>query len=126
MSLNNPTPGLSVQEFLVSAIPYVTSSTVASGSVKVHDFSLITSFFTVKNTGPAALAVGFTELGVLGSNRVVLAMSESFGGHFRVKSLFLLGMESSSSSYELVAGLTGVASRHMPTLTGSLGLDGLG
>lgn len=126
MALNNPTPGPSVQEFLVSAIPYVTSSTVANGVVKVHDFNYITSFFTIKNTSAQGLAVGFTQLGVQGTNRIVLGQNESFSGDFRVKSIFLLGAGSSASSYELVAGLTSVSSRHMPTLTGSLGLDGVG
>lgn len=112
--------------YQISAIPYVTASTVANGAVKVHDFTHITAFFTVKNKGAQDLALGFSELGVKGTNRIVLGQYESFSGDFRVKSLFLFGAGTSTSSYELVAGLTCIPSHQMMTLTGSSGLEGLG
>jgi hypothetical protein len=127
MALNHPVQGEGfVSAYQISLIPYVTASTVASSATKSHDFSHIVAFFTVKNKGADALAVGFTELGVAGSNRIVLGQNESFSGDFRVKAIFLQGAGTGTSSYELVAGLTGIPSSQMSTLTGSLGYQGVG
>lgn len=127
MALNHPIQGEAyVSAYQISLIPYITSSTVASGAVKSHNFNNVVAFFTVRNKGSQDLALGFTELGVKGTNRVVLGQNESFNGDFRVKSIFLYGAGTAASSYELVAGLTGIPSTQMQTLTGSLGFDGVG
>lgn len=122
MTLNNPRsgPGL-VAEYQISALPYVTSSVAQSGSVTQINFPYVTSFLTVKNTSTAGeLAIGFTYSGTLGTNKVTLGPNSSFGADFRVKQLFLTSTSGSSTSYELVAGLTLVQSRDFPVLTGSL------
>ena len=128
MSFNNPLPGPSLNEFLVAAIPYVTSSTVQSGSVKEHNFDFVTSFFAIKNKGSASICIGFTRLGVLGTNNVTLSQNESFGGQYRITSLFILGNGTvgTTSVYELAVGLTGILAKNMPVITGSNGFPGVG
>lgn len=102
----------------MSGLPYVTASVAVSGSVFRIDFPYLTKNVVVKNIGPNTLAVGFTQSGTLGSNRLTLPTGTAFSMDFRIISLYLTAL-SSSCSYEVVAGLTTVRTRDFPTLTGS-------
>lgn len=106
-----------VAEYMVSGLPWVTQSLATTTPTKI-EFPFLTIDFTVQNTGAENLFVGFTENGVLGSNKFTVAPSGSFTGHYRLKDLFLVA-ESTSTSYEVIAGLTTVTNRSFPTLTGS-------
>ena len=122
MSLNNalPSPG-SYAEYMVSAVPWLTASTVLASTTVRQSFDYVASTISVRNkmTGSAdQLAVGFTSNGVEKSNRVVLAGGESFSADFRFKDFFLRAL-SGSINYELVVGLTTISSTMFPTLTGS-------
>lgn len=128
MPLNHPLPGYNwVAEYQVSAVPWVTSSQVSG--IRRHDFPQVTKFVTVKNlSGPGAMRIGFTLLGVQGSNYFALSSGESFSGDFRIRTLFLSA--SSATDYSIVAGLTTIEARQMPILTGSVNgtssFDGVG
>ena len=126
--LNNPRPGFNLTaEYQVSAIPWVTSSNVTG--VKRHDFYKVTKFVVVKNnSGPGTLRVGFTNLGVQGSNYFELAAGESFAGDFRVKTVYL--SSSANVSYSMLAGVTMIDASMMVEITGSINgtgsFDGVG
>lgn len=139
MSFQYPGPGpASTAEYMASGLPWVTSSTAVSGTVRRIDFPYVTSFFSIKNSSPSGnLVVGFTRSGTLGSNNFSLTPSMSFGADFRVKSIFLTAV-SGTVNFEMLAGLTVIQTHKFPELTGSsnpalsasfgliFGYDGLG
>lgn len=125
MPLDNPPPGGNfAAEFSVSPIPWVTSS-VASGIVR-YDFGNVTKSLLVKNVaGSGEVRVGFTAQGLSApkNNYFSLAVGESMGGDYRIKSLFISG---SGNSVMVLVGLTGILDRFFPLLTGSNGFQGVG
>jgi hypothetical protein len=47
-----PEPGYnSVNDYLVSSLPWVTSSTATSGSIKKHEFEKVSSYLMIMNNG---------------------------------------------------------------------------
>ena len=124
MTINNYTPGPNhVSEFQVSSNPWVTSSVISG--ITEYSFPLVTKFIVVKNlSGSATIKVGFTDRGIrTTSNYFTLSSGEAFSADFRLKSLFLSG---SSSSVEVLAGLTGVPNSRMLEITASNGWSGVG
>lgn len=66
------------------------------------------------------MGFGFTENGILsGENTFSLEPSQSFQGDIRIKDLFLHS-GGGSNTFEVIAGLTGIARKNFPVLTGSL------
>jgi hypothetical protein len=131
MSLNNPVLGEGfVPAYQISGVPYVTSSNVTLGETKEIAFDLVTRFFTVKNTGTTSnvIAVGFTQNGMLpaNSNFFILSGSEAFSGELRTSKLFISGSSGATTSFTLVAGLTGIPVKNFVTVTGSNGYSGVG
>lgn len=123
-----PSPGpSSVLEYQASGLPYVTASTVTGSDVVKIEFPFVTKFFTIKNNGPGDLAIGFTANGVaLGTNIFTVPMSSSFTGDIRLADLFL-GTVGTTSSYEVIAGLTQIIRKNWFILTGALnGFSGSG
>lgn len=123
MSLNNPTPGFgSVNEYLISGIPWVSSSTI--NGIAAQSFQWVASFFTVKNvSGSNSIKVGFTLNGVNGSNYFSLNANESYTATIRCKQLFISG---SGNTVTIIAGLTTIPSHVAPIVTGSAGWPGVG
>lgn len=114
--LNNPRAGFDwTAEYMVSSLPWVTSST-ASG-IKHHEFPKVTKEFVIKNQGAGNIIIAFTRNGLNSSNYIQLVATEAFSASIRVKDLWISG---SGASYTLFAGLTLVDRRDMPVLTGSL------
>jgi len=116
--------------YVISATPYVTSSTLALGQVKEIRFGYATRFLIVKNTGPTSsgFAISFTENGLnpSNSNYFILSGSESFGADIRVNKVFLSGSSGASTSFSVIAGLTFIPEKNMIPLTGSNGFGGVG
>lgn len=108
----------SVLEYMASGLPYATQSSTTAGTPSKIEFPFVTKFFTVKNSGPGPLYVGFTENGALGTNRFSIPESGSFTGDIRVKDLWLEA-DSGTVSFEVVAGLTGILRKDFMNLTGS-------
>ncbi len=79
------------------------------GSVPVQlNFPNVTKFITVKNR-ETSLRVGFSALGVTGSNYFVVNGNETYTADLRVAQLFFLGNVSGlTCSFSVVAGLTGI------------------
>lgn len=109
----------SVAEYMASGLPYATQSAPTSGTPARIEFPFVTKFFTVKNNGPGTVFVGFTQNGVLGTNRFSVPVSGSYTGEIRVMDLFLLA-SSGTGSVEVVAGLTGILRKDFFVLTGSM------
>lgn len=114
-TITGPGPG-SLSEYMISGIPWVTSSQVPVGILNVN-FLNVTSFFTIKNASANTIKVAFTENGFKTGNYFSLASNEVFSGDLRVKTLFL--SSSSTSNFELVAGITSIPASNFPNLTGS-------
>lgn len=110
-----------VLEYQASGLPYVTQSATPSGAGNTGkvEFPFVTKFFFVKNIGPAPLDVGFTQNGVLGTNKMTLPVSGTYSGDIRVVDLHFYSA-GTATNYEVVAGLTGIPRRSFPRLTGSL------
>jgi hypothetical protein len=124
MPLDNPKSGFGyAAEFQSSALPWVTSSVApAAGSPVRLDFQKVSRFITVTNRGSTTdtLSFGFTERGVKSSNnKYILSIGQSITLEVRVKSLWLQG-ESGTPPYSVFAGLTTVAAKDMPLLSGTL------
>lgn len=116
MALNPPSEGLNyVPAYEIPGLPYVTSST-ATGIVR-HHFPYVAMGFTVKNNSTGTIAIAFTRNGFASSNYLTLLATESFNAETRIRTLFISG--SAGAEYSLFATLTTIASRMMPTLTGS-------
>jgi hypothetical protein len=125
MSLNNPAmhEGF-VPAYQVSAVPFVTSSTVTT--VNEVTFPFVTRFFTIQNMSSLTLRFGFTQLGVQGTNYFSIPSGSSYTGEIRTDRLFVSSSTAASISYSVIAGLTGVPTRNFTTITGSNGFIGVG
>lgn len=135
MSLNNPPSGPNWAEFAISALPWVTSS-VANGIVRhdfgdrtlsgsIADFNFISKWVIVHNADATkSLTIGFTRRGLeTTNNNFSIAAGQSFSADLRISSIWLSG---SGTSYEVIAGLTGIPSTMLPVLSASRGNPGVG
>jgi hypothetical protein len=132
MSLNWPEAGIkSVGEYQVSAIPFVTSSTLTAAETRQVNFPRFTKFIIVRNQDSAdTMQVGFTLNGVqanpaANTNFIQLAAGESVSADLRIKSLFLSSSDG-TPDFEVFAGLTDILPKQFITLTGSNGFSGVG
>jgi hypothetical protein len=89
-----------VGAYQVSGIPFVTAS-----SAGIISFPYVTKNVTITNTGANPLNIGFSALGVSGSNKYVLNSSASLSLDVKVSAVYFSG---SSPSYSLAAALTGI------------------
>ncbi len=125
MSINNPVMGEGfVPAYQISATPFVTASNVTTTAAVVFPF--VTKFFTVQNRSALELRVGFTELGVKGTNYFVVPSGSSYSNDFRVDRLFLSSSTAASIPYVVLAGLTSVPASAFQLVTGSNGFSGVG
>ncbi len=122
MPFEQPRPGAAAGiEYLVSAIPWVTSSTSTSGITQI-DFKYVTKFINIRNnsvTGSATLlGVGFTQNGILKTNNFfTLTPGESWREEIRIRTLFLSG---NNVPYTVCAGLTMIDAKYFPVLSSSM------
>ena len=137
MTLSNPRPGANwASEYMISAIPWVTSST-ANGVVR-HEFGdsalssscnqnvYVSKWIVVSNitTNGTNLHVAFTNRGLLTTNNYfTLKPDQSFAADLRVSELHVSG---AATAYEVVAGLTGIYASQSPAITASLGFPCVG
>ena len=113
-------PGLNaVGQYQLSGIPYASASIpIDSSTVTEVEFNTITKFVTIVNEhsgSSAKLRVGFSSIGVAGTNHFILDNGESYTGEFRVSSLYLRG-DSTPTTASVIAGLTMIESNlNLPT-----------
>ena len=124
MALDNPKISANmVTEYQASGIPWVTGSLFLSG-VSGLQFPFVTRDITLMNSGPSDIFVGFSENGVLGSNRMHITSGSSFTGALRIKALWL--SSSANANVSIIAGMTRIPWSAFPVLTGSDGFLGIG
>ena len=130
MSLNNPVISEGyVPAYQMSAIPFVTSSTIAGNATVEISFPQVTRFITIKNVDTTnSIYVAFTQNGLLpaNSNFITLKVSGSLSEELRTTKLFLKNAAATTTSYELIAGLTSIPTSQFLTITGSNGHASVG
>jgi len=109
-----PQPGFNfTPAYQISGLPYVTSST-ATGAPSKIEFPYVTKFITIRADG-AAIQIGFTANGTLNSNHFTVGNNEVLTMEVRVKEMYVSG----TSDFHVIAGLTGIPTASIPTLTSS-------
>lgn len=146
MPLNYPFYGAGdVPSYQMSAVPFVTSSNGAEASTKPIrvSFPNVTRFFVIHETEGQDLRVGFTSKGVLGEGAsisgslherepdhrnyfVVKANETSPRLEIRCKELYFMRDGGTDAGFSLFAGITPIAERDFPLVSGSLGYLGVG
>ena len=113
-----PPPGYNdVPAYLASGLPFVTASSAPTTALKVT-FPYVTKFITIRAAG--ALDVGFTPEGVSNSNHYTMANGSYLTMDVRVKEIYLRKPNAGGSTgFHIVAGLTGIPTASVPTLTSS-------
>lgn len=118
-----PNPGYNdVPAYLASGLPYVTASSATTTPVKIS-FPYVTKFITI-HSNTSSLDVGFTQLGISNSNHFTIGSNGYLTLEVRVKEIYLkkpTGM--GSVNFQILAGLTGIPTASIPTLTGSFTFD---
>lgn len=106
----------SVNEYQVSSLPWVTSSTITG--LKYHRFPWVTKYFVFKNSGNNLMKISFSETGLSTSNYFPVDPTGSLRLDVRIKEIFLSG--AGGEEYSLFAGLTTIDEREgVRFLTGS-------
>lgn len=125
MPFQPPGGGLNnTAEYMTSGLPWVSSSTIPSGSTWAIEFPYVTNNLTIHNASAAAatLAIGFTSSGSRGTNRFLLDSSalidETFDQHIRVARLYLTAVTNNVTA-SVFASLTTIPIKNFPILTGS-------
>jgi len=113
-----PSPGYNdVPAYLASGLPYVTASSATTTPLKIT-FPYITKFITIRAAG--ALDVAFTSLGTTGDNHYSMASGDYLTFDIRVKEIYFKKPSGGGTvSFHLLAGLTGILTASIPTITGS-------
>jgi hypothetical protein len=118
--------------YQVSGRPFAKAGTDAQNAVKV-DFPYVTRWVQVINTSGHDVRVGFSEIGISGSNYFTLQSSGSVRGNHSTERLELkitelwLYSPTKATSVDVVAGLTTVpvsraSSSYGPSFSGSTGV----
>ena len=127
-----PEVGLNnVGSYQVSGRPY--ASTHTAGTAAEIAFPMVSTWFQVINRGANPVKVGFSAVGVSGSNHFVVPNSGSVTGfgksdiyHMKVSGIWIYG-DAGASAVDVVAGLTCIdrkktAGRLGPNWSGSAGV----
>ena len=110
-----PEPGYNhMPAYQVSGLPYVTSSTATDTPPFKVSFPYVTKFITIRADG-GSLDIGFTLNGTNNSNHYTLPNNGVLTMEVRVKEMYVKG----TSTFHVVAGLTGIPTASIPNLTGS-------
>lgn len=107
-----------VSEYMASGVPFSEEVVAPSGSAASVRFPFVTSELYLKNLGSSSMYVGWTENGVLGTNRYTLAAGEQATFRIRIRDLYCTS--DSGDTLGVTAALTTIPGRYYPTLTGSL------
>jgi hypothetical protein len=113
----------SAPEYMVSGIPFVTSSNVSAGNVVRIDFDKVTKSVKVCNTSLAGtdLRVGFSRLGVMGGNYFLVSGSVTQEFDVRTRSMFFYST-AGTVTFSVYAAQTTIDPTNVALFTGSNGL----
>jgi len=125
MPLDNAPAGAGhVPEYLISGIPYVTSSIIAasvSGSIQMIQFPTVSREVVIKNnTASTEISVGFSSNGLTKTgNYFTVDGGDSVTLPIRVVDLYISNSLGASIAYEVIGSLTTIERRNFPVLTGT-------
>lgn len=125
MPFQPPASGLSnTAEYMASGLPWVSSSTIPSGSTWAIEFPYVTNHLLIHNASSTSstLAIGFSLSGSRGTNRFLIdsatQIDESFDQHVRITKIYLTATTNNVTA-SVFAGLTTIPAKYFPTLTAS-------
>lgn len=109
-----PQPGYNfTPAYQISGLPYALTATATNSPPYRVTFPYVTKFITIRADG--ALDIGFTANGVANANHFTMANNETLTMEVRVKEMYVKG----TAVFHIIAGLTGIPTASIPTLTGS-------
>lgn len=109
-----PQPGFNfTPAYQISGLPYALTAIATNSPPYQVTFPYVTKFITIRADG--ALDIGFTANGVAGTNHFTMANNETLTMEVRVKEMYVKG----TAAFHIVAGLTGIPTASIPTLTSS-------
>lgn len=119
MTFNNARSGLNnATEYVVAGLPWVENRTVNTTPTKI-ELPLVSSRLSFQVSVGSAARVGFTLNGVNGVNWVLITSGSGYVNFdIRCKE-FYIRADSATSTISVMAALTLIDQRNMPTLTGS-------
>jgi hypothetical protein len=125
--MNIHLPGIgNASSYQVSSKPYATSSLAvpAVGSVALEvTFPQVTKFITINNTAGASMRLGFSDLGVKGSNYFLIPATTTFTTELKVTKMYLMSNTATPLSASVLAGLTNISATELPnSWSGSAGV----
>jgi hypothetical protein len=117
--------------YTLSAIPYMSSSTISLGEIHQYTLPFVSRFITVQNRGIGdtdEIAFAFTQNGFKPefSNYNSLGQGDSYTGELRTVQLFVSCSRGSNVKYQVLFGLTDIPHRNFLLITGSNGHAGVG
>lgn len=131
MALNHPyvSEGYA-PAYQISAIPFVTSSTLQAQETKQISLEYVSKSLTVKNTGPAGtkIAMAFTLNGLKPQNSNyfdIVAGDTPLTLDLRTTEVFL-SASVGTPTFSFLAGCTAIHRSHFTEITGSNGYTGVG
>lgn len=125
MGLNDAKSGFnSATEFMISGLPWVTSSIAVGTAVTGYRMPKVTKKIMLVNHETSAgkhIRIGFTYNGVVGGNYYKVDAGETVEFDVRVKDIYLIADNiADNPPYSLFVELTGIEPNMMPVLTGSV------
>jgi hypothetical protein len=126
MALKWPVVGIGhAPAYQVAGVPWVTSS-VISGTPN-YKFDQVTKYVQVHNTHATNdLILSFTSAGLTSNNYVTIDAGTVREFDVRCTQVFLSESGGTSTTFDLLVGLTAIPTSQMPILTASNGFDGVG
>lgn len=111
-------------EYVVSALPWVTTSVLTSGSTFEYKLPYVAKYIKVINNGSSGdyIRLGFTKNGVEGngsSNYVLINGTKDITFDNRVSVFYIRSHTAASPICSLSVGLTAIPSKFAPVLSGS-------
>ena len=106
-----------VPAYQVSGVPFASGNLDATSGLQIT-FPYVSRWFEVINTSNTVLKVGFSQLGVTGTNYFEVPISGSSGRlEVKVSEIYLSGGADGKTS--VVAGLTGILPQRLNTSSGT-------
>lgn len=110
-----PQPGFNfTPAYQISGLPYALKATATSTPPYRVEFPYVTKFITIRADG-GSIDIGFTVNGVNNTNKFTVANNDTLTMEVRVKEMYVKG----THDFHIIAGLTGIPTASIPTLTGS-------
>lgn len=107
-------------EYMASGLPFVTASVQSSTPFKIS-FPYVTNEIYINVSGTNEVRVGFSLVGVQGSNYFVIKGSDNPTPlRIRCKEIYIMAHAGASTGYSVMAALTTIKSDNFPILTGSV------